>query len=129
MGLDQIAKELETMTKETQIEAPIANLKNGDHVMLHGKKGTVGTAGGYAAEDNEDPIDSVRHAIGHGHPVYWILQEAAVLSSDPGYFEREQKKWADAIFLEEGQRVWLEGRSFRVYYKGNYSDMGTFREG
>lgn len=41
----------------------IVNLKHGDKVILKGKKGHVGTVGGYSAEYGEDPRGAMRREL------------------------------------------------------------------
>lgn len=111
----------------------IITLKHNDKVILRGKRGTVGTVGGYAAQYNEDPVAAIAHTKRmmvempyHGHCLYWINQEAACICSYPGHYERENAKWANAIVLEDGDTVWLENELLTVKYNGDYSNMGKF---
>lgn len=111
----------------------IINLKHGDLVTIKGRKGYVGTVGGYAAEDGKDPRSMIKREVDlnartpyRNGPMYWILQEAACICADPGYYEAQKVKWSAAIPLEDDQLVWLDGALLKVHYKGNYSDMCDF---
>ena len=104
----------------------LINLKHGDRVIINGRKGIVGTVGGYAAEYNEDPFKAIAREKERGHLLYWVNQEATVLSGDPGYYERYKTEWADAIELHDGQQVWMDGQLLTAKYLGNYSDMVHF---
>lgn len=120
-----------------KLNTKIVNLKHGDRVTImdpgmtkkYGpfhRKGIVGTAGGYAVEYNEDPLASIAQTTERKQLLWWVNQEAACLSGDPGYYEREKAKWVDAIMLEDGQLVWLDGHILEVKYMGDYSDMIHF---
>jgi hypothetical protein len=115
-----------------KMDKKIVNLKHGDLVILNGRKGEVGTIGGYAVEYQEKPAAAIERAQGQppnkGCLNGWINQEAGCICGDPGYYEQERAKWAKAITLESGQYVWLDGKLLTVKYKGNYSDMATFEE-
>lgn len=111
----------------------IINLKHGDLVIIKGRKGIVGTVGGYAAEYGEDPNQAIKDELEKAKRIkyytgsmYWVNQEAACICADPGYYEREKAKWSAAIPLEDGQLVWLDGAFLKIHYKGNYSDMCDF---
>ena len=108
-------------------------LKHGDLVILNGKKGYIGTVRGFAqqytgvsAKYNTDPEIAYQKALSRKEELYWIGQEAAMLCGDKGYYESYKAKWNKAINLVEGQIVKIEGQLLKVYYKGNYSDMGSF---
>ncbi len=112
-------------------------LKHDDMVILNGRKGTVGTVRGMATKypvgsvnekSNTDPEADVARARGFGHAIYWINQEAGMLCSDKGYYERQRAIWADAVEVFDGEVVMIEGDVRTIKYKGNYSDMGAFIE-
>ena len=106
----------------------VAVLKHGDLVTIKGKKGKVGTVGGYAAEYNDDPIAAIQKAQANGEDLFWVNQQATMLGGDKGYYEAERVRWADAITLTDGQPVWLEGQLLKTRYKGDYADMVTFTQ-
>jgi len=108
-------------------------LKHNDKIILNGKKGYIGTVRGMAtqftgisAKYNTNPDEDVKRELSRGHEIYWIGQEPACLCGDKGYYEAEQLKWSQAIKLEDGQQVLIEGDIKTVHYKGNYSDMASF---
>lgn len=102
------------------------SLKHNDLVLFHGKYGTIFTVRGYALKYNEDPNEAEEKAIVHGHELHTIIQEPAMLCGDPGYYEEKQARWATAIPIDDHEVVELEGKTFEVTYKGNYSNMATF---
>ena len=89
-------------------------LHDGDLVILNGHKGTVGTVRGSSLRSGDDPDVGEMQARSMGHELYWINQEAAMLCSDPGYYEGERKRWANAAILKEGEIVELEGQKMKV---------------
>lgn len=101
-------------------------LQYNDKVIVNGKKGTVFTVRGFAKKYNDDPEKTYERAINNNHNVFGINQEATVLSGDPNYYENEKKKWENAIHLEDGEIVEIEGEKLQMRYKGNYSDMCDF---
>lgn len=102
-------------------------LEHGQKVKINGKRGTVFTVRGYAKEYNEDPEAAYNRAVKNGHILFSILQEPAILSGDPGFYDREMKKWADATIINNGEVVVIEDEAFEVVFVGNYSDMVHFR--
>lgn len=102
------------------------NLKHNDKVVINGKKGIVGTVGGYAVENGYEPFESIELAKERQHLLWWVNQEPTVLCNDKGYYERERGKWQNAIQIEDGQLVWLDGDVLIVKYMGDYSDMVHF---
>lgn len=108
-------------------------LKNDDKVIINGRKGIVGTVRGMAtsfkgvsAKYNTDPEEDFKKAKENGHETYWINQEPGMLCGDPGYAEERRKRWENAILLEDGEKVIIEGEVLTVKYKGNFFDMVSF---
>jgi hypothetical protein len=101
-------------------------LNHNDLIIVNGRKGTVGTAAGYALQYNENATEAVERALAAGHDIFWANQEPAVLSGDPGYYEAQAKKWAQAVTLENGEVVSIEGIEARVRFMGDYSDFVHF---
>lgn len=103
-------------------------LEYGQKVKINGKKGTVFTVRGYAKRYNEDPEVAYNRAIENGHTLFGVLQEASILSGDPSFYDREKEKWKDAIIINNGEIVNIEGETLKVIYKGDYSDMVHFKK-
>jgi hypothetical protein len=111
----------------------VITLKHDDRVIINGRKGHVGTVRGMAiqytgvsSKYNTNPEEDVKISLAKGFEIYWINQEATCLCGDKGYYEIERAKWENAIRLEDGQSVMIEGDLRKVHYKGNYSDMASF---
>jgi hypothetical protein len=101
-------------------------LKHNDKVILNGKRGSVGTVTGYSLQYNRDPIPAMERALKNKHELFWINQEAACICSSPGYYDRQEKIWSNAVELNDGDTVFLDGKLLTVKYKGDYSDMASF---
>jgi hypothetical protein len=91
----------------------------------------VGTCRGYAAQYNEDGEVSHARALTNGHDTAWTNQAAACLTADyPGKHEAlaaAAKATAEAVEIEHGQTVEIEGELFRVKVLGQrYSDPVKF---
>lgn len=103
-------------------------LEYGQKVRINGKRGTVFTVRGYAIKNGQTPEKEYNRAIKNGHNLFAVLQEPAILSGDPGFYDREMEKWADATTIYNGEIVNIEGEVLETIYKGNYSDMVHFRK-
>jgi hypothetical protein len=67
----------------------------------------------------------VAKAIARGHDLYWINLESSVICADPGYYEREEAKWADAPRISVGDVVEFEGKLFEIKptFNGNFKPV------
>jgi len=102
-------------------------LKDGDEVTLEGRRGYVGSVGGYAARYDEDPDEAIAREIERHHHLYWINQAPMFITSDRQFARQEQERWSKVPELHDGDYVWFEGKVMVVHYKGNYSDMGELK--
>jgi len=104
----------------------IMKLNHNDKIIINGKRGRVFTVSGYAKQYNENPMEAVYMAIKNGHILYCINQEPTMLTDDKEYNKKRNKEWENAVVIEDGDIVNLEGDLFVVDYKGNYADMVHF---
>lgn len=85
---------------------------------------SVGTARGYAAEYNRNQDEAHQRALTNGHSTAWTNQEAACLTADyPGKAEAHAaylKDIAEAVELQNGQQVEIEGEIFTVRLVGSH---------
>jgi len=108
-------------------------LKHGDKVVINGRKGIVGTIGGYAAEYQENPYELIAHEnkLLAAEPYRrnvpaWVTQECTCICADRGYYEQQRAEWAAAIQIKDGELAWLEGKLWEMKYAGDYSNMASF---
>ena len=84
---------------------------------------TVGTVEGYLLE-GETVEESLERAIEFKHDLAWVNMSCAVITADyEGKAEDLRKKsesYANAIVLEEGDHVILEGREYKVKILPNH---------
>lgn len=75
--------------------------------------------------ENRDVEAAVARAIERGHELYWINLEASVICGDPGFYEREAAKWANAPRLKVGDIVEFEGKQFEIKpaFNGNFKPV------
>tara|TARA_Y100000310_G_scaffold7229_1_gene7939 strand:+ start:206 stop:547 length:342 start_codon:yes stop_codon:yes gene_type:complete len=102
-------------------------LEHNTRVTIYGHRGIVGTVAGYALQYNENPITARQKAQERGHELWWVNKKADTLYGDRESFNHQEREWADAITIQNGQAVEIEGHSLIVKYKGNYSDMVSFQ--
>lgn len=97
-------------------------------LLINGKKCRFNSVRNYTIYnntvygENECPDCAVTKAEKLGHALYWINLEGSVLCGDPGYYEREAAKWADAPVLRVGDVVEFEGVMFEIKpdHNGNF---------
>ncbi len=99
-------------------------LTHGQPIILNGKKGSVGSAAGFAFLNGSHVGATLRRCEQMGHEKFWINQAATCICSDPSYYEREDAKYANAPELSDGDEVLIDGVVCVVEYRGDYSDMG-----
>ena len=93
---------------------------------------TIGTLRGYAAENGEDPDVAIKILKGFGHSVApWTMLHAAAITADyPGKaeaHEQKRKAYAEAVLIEDGEMVEIEGILYRAkYMRPNCSDPVHF---
>ena len=70
----------------------------------------------------EDIQAEIERSRGLGHPLVWINLSATCISSDRGYYERDNAKWANAVQLEIGEIVKFEDNTYRIDpdWNGNF---------
>ena len=75
------------------------------------------------------PLDEyIEEDLKNGGSKFWTCQRSCCICGDPGYYEREEAKWKDAIFLEEGEEVMIDGHICTAKVLGDYSDPIKFTE-
>lgn len=101
----------------------ILNLKHGDLVIINGKKGLVGTAGGYAAVNGQDPRGMIKREVelnarnhGRNGPLYWVLEYSS---------NYKTLDFSNAPTLEADQKVWLDGALLKLRITGG-SELAVF---
>lgn len=112
---------------------PDMNNHGGARVFINGRKCSFASVRSYAEYCNltsppayyRDVEAAVAMAIERKHALYWINLESSVLSGDPGYYEREAAKWADAPSLLVGDVVEFEGKLFEIKpaFNGNFNPV------
>lgn len=101
-------------------------LKYNDKVILEGHRGRVFTTAGYAKLYGENPYEALKRAFVNNHDIFCISKEPTILSNDVEFMKSNNRKWQNAIELENGEVVEIEGNKLRVRFRGNYSDMASF---
>lgn len=111
----------------------IPDMKNhgGARLIVNGRKCSMSSVRAYAEYNNlvygddRDADAAVAKAIARGHDLYWINLESSVICADPGYYEREEAKWADAPRISVGDVVEFEGKLFEIKpaFNGNFSPV------
>jgi hypothetical protein len=93
----------------------------GARILINGRKCSVSSVRRYAEYnvavygDSEERIEkSIARAKANGHDMVWVSLEASVICGDPGYYEREAAKWADAPRISSGELIEFDGDVFRV---------------
>ena len=114
------------------IELKHNQIVRGQGFSRYTRKITVGTARGYASKYNECPEEFHRSCLERGHNTAYTTQAASIITANyPGKaeaHEREMKEIADAIELQDGQIVIIEGEQFKVRLAGDgYSDPIHFK--
>lgn len=100
-------------------------------VFINGKKCSFSSVRSYAAYNNlvygedRDIEAAVARAVERGHELYWINLHGAVLCGDPGFYDREHAKWAEAPRLNVGDIVEFEGKQFEIKpaFNGNFKPV------
>jgi hypothetical protein len=64
--------------------------------------------------ENEDLDEAVARAASKHHPLYWITLHGSVLCGDPGFYDREAARWANAPQVQAGDIVEYEGKQFKI---------------
>ena len=94
---------------------------------------TVGSAEGYAREYREDEAAAVARCLENqkarpydGHKLAWTNKHACCLTADYAGKANDmlaaRMAFADAVVLEDGETVQIEGRTYTVKYLGDYAD-------
>lgn len=122
----RMIREVEPPPPEITGNAPPIELGHNSLVIINGRKGTVGTVKGYAREYREDDKAAREKAMEKHEKLAWVNQEPGMLCGDPGYYEEERKKWKDAIQIEDGDVVMIEGEKWVTHWIGNYATMVEF---
>ena len=111
---------------------PDMNNHGGARVFINGRKCSFNSVRSYVAYnnlvygENRDPAEAeAREMAKPDGKLYWINLNAGVLSGDPGYYEREAAKWADAPSLLVGDVVEFEGKLFEIKpaFNGNFNPV------
>lgn len=84
----------------------------------------VGTAEGFYANCSWTTVEKgVADCISRDEELAFTCKEAAVLCSDPGFYERRAERRKGAIDVVDGEVVEIEGRKYRVKLVGrDYCD-------
>lgn len=116
-------------TITTRLTADMNN-HGGARMIINGKKCSFSSVRSYAEYSNltsppayqRDIEEAVARAVERKHDLYWINLEGSVMCGDPGYYEREAAKWADAPVLRVGDVVEFEGVVFEIRpdHNGNF---------
>lgn len=66
--------------------------------------------------------ESIERSRSRGHELVWINLSSTCISGDPGFYERDNAKWANAVHLEMGEIVEFEGNTYRIdpAHNGNF---------
>lgn len=111
---------------------PDLNNHGGARLIIDGRKCSFNSVRSYVAYNNvvygedRDPAEAEAQELSKpGGKLYWINLESGVLSSDPGYYEREAAKWAGAPELSVGDIVEFEGKRFEIKlaFNGNFNPV------
>lgn len=86
--------------------------KPGDALYIKGRRYTLGDCIDHAIRNCKDPIAAVERAQKNGHSVYWLYQQAPVLSSSP-YSQ------PPAFAVEPYDHIKYHGREFVVLPASN----------
>jgi hypothetical protein len=93
----------------------------GARVFIDGRKCSVSSVRRYAeynvaiyGEDEERVEKAIERAKARGDKMVWVNLESSVICGDPGYYEREAAKWADAPKVVSGECIEFDGEIFRV---------------
>jgi hypothetical protein len=102
----------------TIAQAATVTLTHGELVRLaswSSSYASVGSVEGYTASYQGDVARALERAQANGHELAWTVNVGASLVADGGaYYARENARVAGATILEDGQRVLIEGRPYRV---------------
>lgn len=105
----------------------------GARMIINGRKCSFSSVRSYTLYNNavygedRDPAEREAQAAAKGHELYWINLHGSVICGDPGYYEREAAKWADAPRLNVGDIVEFEGKQFEIKptFNGNFSPVAV----
>ena len=93
----------------------------GDRVFIDGRKCSVSSVRRYAeynvavyGESEERVEKAIARAKARGDKMVWVSLESGVICGDPGFYEREDAKWADAPRISSGDCIDFDGEVFRV---------------
>lgn len=96
--------------------------------IINGIKCTLCTLAGFAAEDGltvEQFYEQYpKQRENDSRPTG--IHTGTCISSDPGYYEREAAIWFDALKIEDGEIVLVDGVMHKTQFKGRYSDAVVF---
>ena len=93
----------------------------GARLIINGRKCSFSSVRSYTLYnnlvygENKDPAEAeARELKKCGGKLYWINLESTVICGDPGHYEREAAKWADAPQLSVGDVVEYGGKLFKI---------------
>lgn len=101
----------------------------GARVIIGGRKCSVSSVRRYAeynvavyGESEERVEKSVARAKARGDKMVWVNLESSVICGDPGFYDREAAKWADAPRINVGDCIDFDGEVFRIApaFNGNF---------
>lgn len=105
-------------------------LNHKDKFIIDGIKCRLFTLAGYAAEDGKtvkEFFEEYPEQLKEDNRPSGISTGSA-LCSNAGYYEAEKAKWADAVTLENGEHVVIEGEEYITVFKGRYSNAVVFNK-
>lgn len=111
---------------------PDMNNHGAARLIINGRKCGFNSVRSYVAYNNlvygesKDPAEAeARELKKPGASLYWINLESGVICGDPGYYDREAAKWADAPRLNVGDIVEFEGKAFKIEpaFNGNFNPV------
>lgn len=89
----------------------------GARLIIDGRKAHVASINSYGVYcgDTQEQIDEAyEKAYRFHHSRTWINLNSTVICADPGHYEREAAKWADAPRVSVGDIVEFEGQKYRI---------------
>ena len=89
----------------------------GARVIIENRKANVASIrsyGIYCGDSEETIIADYARAESLRHPAVWVNLCAAVLCGDPGFYDRENAKWANVPRLCIGDVIEFEGVAYAI---------------